>query len=229
MNGLAIAARSLINDVSTISGGGGCGDCSSASVLAPRPASICRNAAMRYARKRAGSLSCSSRDSQATGCCRVVQPLGHEGGLAIAGRGADDGDFSVPRVQSAIEALDKVRPRDEVWPSHRDQQLGCQQRRRRGHRSHRSFLESRLNRFKESTIVWSIVARTATPTYFTLGHSSLCSSSSGQFRLPLQLSSRTALQWGKCRDGIHADALQLLSRIAGEQVSQQNRSPRSRR
>jgi len=36
-------------------------------VVNPRPASICRKAAMRYARKRAGSLSCSSRDSHATG------------------------------------------------------------------------------------------------------------------------------------------------------------------
>jgi hypothetical protein len=42
------------------------------------------------------------------GVLRGVQPLGHEGGLAIAGGGADDGDFSMPRVQSAIKMLDEV-------------------------------------------------------------------------------------------------------------------------
>lgn len=51
----------------------------------------------------------------------VVQPLGHERGLAIARRGADNGQVSMPRVQSTIEAFDEMRLRHEVGPSYRDQ------------------------------------------------------------------------------------------------------------
>ena len=54
--------------------------------------------------------------------CHAVQPLGRERGLAIASRGADDGEF-VPRAQSPVEALDEVRSRHEVRPAHGDQQL----------------------------------------------------------------------------------------------------------
>ena len=59
-------AMSLSSAVSVDSAGGGCGDWSSANTASPTFGAIVCTAATRWIRKRAGSLSRSSSDSQAT-------------------------------------------------------------------------------------------------------------------------------------------------------------------
>ena len=84
--------------------GGGCGACSPPNTPAPICGAIVRNAVTRYVRKRLGSLSPSSSDSQATGRA-PGDPGADQRGFPKAGRGREEGQLA---VQPGVE------PRDEA-------------------------------------------------------------------------------------------------------------------
>ena len=107
-----MAAISLIRVVKSVSMGGGWGDSSTANTPAPMPAKMVCKAATRYVRKRVGSLSPASSDSQATGrggvaSPRPADPFADQRGFAKAGGGRDEGQLAARR-ETLVQPLDQA-------------------------------------------------------------------------------------------------------------------------